>query len=103
VLRPLPYAEPARLVELWGNVRRVKVERRGASFPDFYDWRAESRSFESMAAFENMEAAITGAQEPERINGEYVSQAYFDLLGVRPAIGRTFRPRKIRCPSATPS
>ena len=39
ILRPLPYPEPARLMELWGNVKRVKVERRGASYPDYLDWR----------------------------------------------------------------
>jgi hypothetical protein len=45
ILRPLPYPEPARLVELWGNVKRTKVERRGASFPDYLDWRTQIRSF----------------------------------------------------------
>src|SRR5262249_29425078 len=49
ILRPLPYPEPSRLVELWGNVTRAKVERRGASLPDYADWRDQSRSFESMA------------------------------------------------------
>ena len=37
----LPYRDADRLVELWGNVARAKVERRGASFPDFADWRAQ--------------------------------------------------------------
>ena len=39
ILRPLPYPEPARLVELFGNVKRAKVERRGTSFADYLDWR----------------------------------------------------------------
>src|SRR5712664_2612904 len=42
----LPYPDPDRLVELWGNVMRAKVERRGASVPDYLDWRAQSKSFE---------------------------------------------------------
>src|SRR3954469_22581271 len=41
LLRPLPYAHPGRLVELWGNVRRAKVERRGTSVPDFRDWKEQ--------------------------------------------------------------
>jgi putative ABC transport system permease protein len=52
ILRPLPYPEPSRLVELWGNVRRAKIERRGTSFPDYADWRNRSQSFESMAWFD---------------------------------------------------
>ena len=39
VLKPLPYRDPAQVTLLWGNVRRVNVERRGASYPDFVDWR----------------------------------------------------------------
>ena len=98
ILRPLPYPEPARLVELWGNVKRAKVERRGASYPDYVDWRTQSRSFEAMAAFDSGTMILTGADEPERISAEYVSQPYFDLLGMRPALGRTFRPEEDEVP-----
>src|SRR5882762_10685897 len=51
-LRALPYANADRLVILWGNVVRAKVERRGASYPDFVDWRAQATSFEAVAAFD---------------------------------------------------
>ncbi len=98
MLRPLPFAEPGRLVRLWGNVRRQRVERRGASYPDFVDWRAQSRSFEAMAATEDTVATITGGEEPERVRGELVSQTYLDLVGVRPVIGRGFRPEEDQAP-----
>src|SRR5262245_169655 len=98
MLRPLPYPEPSRLVELWGNVRRAKVERRGASYPDFVDWRDQSRSFEAMAAFVDGDLTIAGTGEPERITGEFVSQPYFDLLGMRAVLGRTFRPEEDQVP-----
>ena len=49
-LRALPYVESDRLVILWGNVMRAKLERRGASLPDFLDWRAQSTTFEGVAA-----------------------------------------------------
>ena len=94
ILRPLPYPDPARLVILWGNVKRVHVERRGASYPDFLDWRSRSRSYEAMAAFEDAELALTGIETPVRIPGEFVSDSYFSLLGVRAARGRTFRPEE---------
>ena len=92
ILRPLPYPDPASLAVLWGNVKRVRVERRGASFPDFRDWSAQNRSFEGMAAFDDYTVALTGVDNPERISGEYVSASYFPLLGISAAIGRTFTP-----------
>jgi putative ABC transport system permease protein len=98
ILRPLPYPEPARLVELWGNVKRTKVERRGASFPDYLDWRTQSRSFEAVAAFDSGTMTLTGVDEPERIRAEVVSQPYFDLLGMRPSLGRTFLPEEDEVP-----
>ena len=49
LLRPLPYPDPDRIVEIFGNVQREVVERRGASFADYFDWRTESRSYDAMA------------------------------------------------------
>ena len=98
ILRPLPYPEPARLTVLWGNVHRVRVERRGASYPDYSDWRALNRSFSEMAAFDDHAFALTGVETPERIAGEYVSQPYFALLGVRALVGRTFTAEEDRVP-----
>ena len=87
----LPYPHADRLVELWGNVLRTKVERRGASYPDFLDWRAQSTSFDDMAAYTDANAILSSGDEPERIAVEYVSAPYFSLLGVDPQRGRTFR------------
>ena len=92
LLRPLPYPDPGRLAILWGNVKRVKVERRGASYPDYIDWRNQSRSFTAMAAFSANQFALTGLGMPELISGEYVSQPYFSLLGIQPERGRLIRP-----------
>src|ERR1700677_278243 len=98
ILRPLPYPHPGRLAILWGNVKRARVERRGASYPDYIDWRGQARSFETMAAFTDNKFALTGIDTPERISGEYVSQPYFSLLGIQPALGRTFSPAEDRVP-----
>ena len=43
--------EGDRIVELWGNVERQTVERRGTSIPDYLDWRARSSSFDLMSAW----------------------------------------------------
>ena len=87
----IPYADPERLVYLIGNARRDVVERRGASYPDFVDWRAQATSFEDLAAFDSQLMSLTGADETERIGSEFVSASYFSLLGVSPTLGRTFR------------
>src|SRR5215831_1637692 len=88
--RALPYRDPERLVVLWGNVVRARVERRGASYPDFLDWRAQAKRFEDMAAFDAQWLTLTGGDEPERMLTEFASAPYFSLLGVAPALGRTF-------------
>jgi len=88
--RALPYRDPGQLVELWGNVQRTRVERRGASYPDFRDWRSRANSFEEMAAFDSQLLTLNGVDEPERISSEFVSAPYFALLGIQPVRGRTF-------------
>jgi predicted permease len=89
-LRALPYAESDRLVVLWGNVMRTTLERRGASYPDFLDWRAQGSSFEGMAAFDETRMTLSGRGEASRILVEMVSASYFPLLRARAAAGRTF-------------
>ncbi|HEY7287248.1 MAG TPA: ABC transporter permease [Vicinamibacterales bacterium] len=89
--RAMPYGHPDRLVQLWGNVTRAKVERRGASYPDYLDWRAQAKSFDDIAAFDGVTLTLLGNDEPERINVEFVAAPYFDLLGIAPTHGRTFR------------
>jgi len=87
----LPYRDADRLVELWGNVQRAKVERRGASYPDYLDWRAQAKSFEDMAAFDSQWLTLAASDEPVRLLTESVSAPYFSVLGVTPARGRVFR------------
>src|SRR5262249_13135039 len=89
ILRSLPFQNPERLVLLWGNVQRQKVERRGNSYPDYLDWKSQSVPFEGMAAYSDASFTLTGIEEPERISGEWVSAGYFELLGVAPLAGRT--------------
>src|SRR5688500_16326995 len=87
-LRPLPYPEAERLVELWGNVERQVVERRGTSIPDYLDWRDKSRSFDLMSAWSQANFIRYGSGEPERLTGELVAGDYFPVLGVQPILGR---------------
>lgn len=86
--RPLPYPESHRLVELWGNVERQVVERRGTSIPDYLDWKATSTSFDIMSAWSGAGFILYGAGAPERLTGETVAGEYFQALGVEPLLGR---------------
>jgi putative ABC transport system permease protein len=87
----LPYRDPDRLVQLWGTVVRDRSERRGASYADFLDWRAQSRSFEGAALFDGTTATL-GLEPAERVDVETVSADYFGVLGSAPALGRSFHP-----------
>jgi predicted permease len=94
VLRPLPYADPGRLVAVWErNVARGQ-ERNVVSVPNFEAWRERARSFDGMAAAVPLPATITTASSPERAMGAEVSPGYFALLGVRPVLGRDFTPEE---------
>jgi putative ABC transport system permease protein len=98
-VQAVPYKDPERLVNLIGNVDRgtlstgsgQAIERRGASYPDFLDWRAQAtRSFEDLAAVDSQLQTVLGNDEAERIEAEFVSASYFPLLGATAALGRTF-------------
>src|SRR5262245_56968758 len=92
LLRPLPFKQPDRLVWIWGV--QPQLEQAHHSPADFLDYQAQNRSFEQMAALRNMSFTMTGGEQPERIDGLIVSANYFSLLGMAPAIGRTFTPEE---------
>jgi len=90
LLRPLPYADPARLVVLWErNVPRNR-DRNVVSPSNFDVWRERSTSFTGMAALVPRPVTLTRSGVPERVMGAEVSPGYFGLLGVAPALGRDF-------------
>ncbi|HEX6536984.1 MAG TPA: ABC transporter permease [Gemmatimonadaceae bacterium] len=86
LLRPLPFAEPARLVvvpALYNGTRST------VSPANFYDWRAENGSFTGMAALTGNSAVLTGHGNPERLTGFDASPDLFRILGVRALAGRS--------------
>ena len=90
LVRPLPFADPDRLVMVF-NYR----PRGTACIADFLGWRARSRSFASLDAFEvnpftNNRFTWTGDGEPEKVVGYRVTAGFFRTLGVQPILGRTF-------------
>jgi putative ABC transport system permease protein len=91
LLRPLPYPDPERVVTVWQNLQaRGGPEREYTSPADFNDWKEQSQTFEHMAAVVNWGPTVTGQAEPEQLRGAAVSYDMFSVLGVEPALGRSF-------------
>ncbi len=92
MLRPLPYKNPERLVSLWENVPDYGKWRVAPA--NFFDWKSQNTVFEEMAAFGGFTMTLTGAGEPEQIQGAHVSLGYFNVIGVEPFLGRAFLPEE---------
>jgi len=99
LLRPLPYADPDRLVRLTED--SPNVPQMSISYPNFIDWRDQNKVFSGIAAMQFRTLNLTGKDEPERLAGRAVSAELFDVLGVKPALGRSFAPEEDR-PGANP-
>lgn len=103
LLQALPFEEHERLVFLNGVHRQNGVDAfRGASYPEFRDWRERARSIDGMSAVTNFDAALTGEGTAERVQVEVVSQDYFEALGVQPMTGRLFQPDEYALGGAQP-
>ncbi|MGI9115480.1 MAG: hypothetical protein DLM52_06510 [Chthoniobacterales bacterium] len=90
LLRPLPYKNPGQLVIIWENATHLGFPKNTPSPANFLDWRQQNTVFEGVAAFAERSFNLTGAGEPERLDGRRVSANLFDLLGVKPILDRTF-------------
>jgi predicted permease len=90
VLNPLPYRDPERLVIVW-ETSSANLQRWVAP-ANFVDWRRESQSFESLAAFDEFSPTLTGRAEPERLRAMGASGTFFTTLGVTASVGRTLLP-----------
>jgi predicted permease len=90
LLRPLPFAEPDRLVNVWVTRPQRGINKMIASYPDFADWREQNNVFEQTAAYTEQDFTLTGGDNPSRLEGRVVSADLFPLLRAQAAMGRTF-------------
>ena len=90
LLRPLPFADPDRLVTVWQ--RTPGYSRMELSPPNYVDWKKAATSFERFAAYKGWSATLTGDGDAERLEGISVTGDFFPTLGVGAALGRTFAP-----------
>jgi predicted permease len=90
LLRPLPFAEPDRLVRIFGNFRAMGLERISTSVPEYQDYRQVPRVLTSVAAFTDADVTLTGQDVPERLRAIVGSASFLPTLGVSPSMGRHF-------------
>ena len=88
LLKPVPYAEPERIVRVLEAP--PGGGRNGISTLNYLDWQKQNTCFDFMSADTGGSAALTGIEEPVQLPGVRVSAHYFDVFGVRAALGRTF-------------
>jgi len=94
LLRPLPYEESERLVVLYETNPQQGRDEMSVSYPNFADWRAQSQSFEQLAACLYGGMILTGKDEPARLQVVAVSADFFAMLRVKPLRGRIFLPEE---------
>src|ERR1044072_2510599 len=92
LMRPLPYHAPERLVILSQAAPKIGDDSLGCSVPDFTDFRERTRTLSGLSEYHSMWFILLGRPEPERVQTGVVSDNFFDLLGVKPLLGRTFQP-----------
>lgn len=89
LIRPLPFAQPDRLVKLWQTQASRGYSRLEPSPPNYLDWKRMATSFTGVEAYSGSTATLLGNGEPERISGQRVTGGVFNLLGRSAAMGRT--------------
>ena len=87
LLNPLPFPHPDQLLTLGEN--KPNFEHGSLPYPDFLDWQAENQTFSAMATSRPYAFSVTGAGEAEQVNGRFVSSDFFNVLGIKPLMGRT--------------
>lgn len=92
LLKPLPYPHPEQLV--WLAESKPNFDTGSISFPNFRDWEKDNRTFTDMAISRGYSFNLTGLGETEQLNARFITSDFFNVLGVKPLIGRAFAPRE---------
>jgi len=92
LLNPLPFPNPNELVAAYS--RTGTFQESSISYPNFLDWQKENHSFAFLGAFRSDDFNMTGVGEPERLHAHMISAEFFMALGIKPLVGRNFRPEE---------
>jgi len=90
LIRPVPFPDPDRVALVWETQPKQNNKTRLVTLADFLDWRDRNHVFQEMSAWVPWSATLTGQSEPEELAGARASANFFDLLGVKAAVGRSF-------------
>jgi putative ABC transport system permease protein len=88
LLRPLPYKDSARLVNIWTVSPLFPQLRMGQSIPNMNDIRSRARSFEQIATYQSGQTALTGDGPPQRLKSASITADFFSVLSTHPVLGR---------------
>lgn len=101
LFRPLPVERPAELVSVYGRTV-TEATHDALSYPNYLDYRAQTGTLSGLMAHTNFFANLSMHGSSELVVGELVSDNFFDVLGVRPALGRPFLPEEFAGPGSGP-
>ena len=90
ILKPLPFREPGRLVQVAEKNDKLNLPTFGSSVLNFLSWREQTQTFEELAAIGFSNYTLTGSGEPEQLSGNRISPALTRVLGIAPLVGRAF-------------
>ncbi|MBV8897165.1 MAG: ABC transporter permease [Acidobacteriaceae bacterium] len=90
LLNPLAYPRSNELIAV--SERRPGLDQSPPEYLNFLDWRHDTRTFSSMAMYRNQDYNLTGLAQAQRLSGYMISADFFPTLGVKPILGRMFRP-----------
>jgi len=101
LLRPLPVENPSELVDIYGHTATSSAHNSN-SYPNFVDYRVRSETLAGLIAYTNFFATLSIEGSTELVVGELISEEYFEVLGVQPALGRAFSPDEFAALDAGP-
>jgi putative ABC transport system permease protein len=90
LLHPVPFKEAGRIVALVDTRPQESILMNSIAPATFLDWQAQAKSFDQLGAYDFDEVNLTGDRDPQRIQGFEITANLFQLLGVQPALGRSF-------------
>src|ERR1700731_1355353 len=92
LLKPLPFPEPDQLIAVGMTDTRQKsqTDLNSLSYPDFFDFRDQNRTLASSALYRDRSFALTSEEGASSLRGVKVSAEFFDVLGIKPKMGRGF-------------
>ncbi len=96
VFRPLPYSSPQQLVGVWTKDLKRPGSQYPAALPTFRDWQQQSQMFSGFAAYAFNRFHVSGNEGPDETRGVFATSNFFDVMGVKPALGRALQPTNER-------